>query len=745
MRGWRGRRVLVCAFVVAACVATAAALADGAVKRALGLSVQETVVRGMAPPVKRAGLDSRLGEVGQILAARGQAAALATARARGLDVEQSRVRVVIEARAGKRADAAAGVRAAGGEVEAQYAGLVQALVPLVALERLADHAAVRLVRPPFLSQADGVAGEEVSASYANAFQGYGWTGSGAKVAIVDLGFAGYADRQAGGDLPAALTTIDLCGGGFTSGTSHGTAVAEIVHEMAPAAQLYLICINTEVTLGQAEEYVKANGIKIVNHSVGWFDTSRGDGTGATGTPDAIVADARANGILWANSAGNHAQRHWSGTFTDADADDWHEFSGGDLGNTLFLPAGASTCATLKWDDWPASANDYDLYLARSSDALILAGSANLQTGSQAPTEDFCYQNTTGVSQNFFLAINRYNAGQTPRFDLFSTATPLEYQVAAGSVTEPASSPNAMAVGALCWQSGGLQPYSSIGPTIDNRIKPDISGLDAVSSATYGAAAGCDGGFTGTSAASPHAAGAAALLASENPALTGPQLETVLEARAVDLGPPGRDNLTGVGSLYVSTFTDVPPWLGLANYVEQLFHKGVTTGCTALNPTTGERHYCPDDSVTRRDMAVFIVRAKPLVPLTPATPTFSDVPASTFGFGHVERMYEQAITSGCFFDAGTGERRYCPLDFVTRRDMAVFIVRAANLGPLTPSSPTFSDVPASMFGFGHVERMYERGITTGCSFDAGTGERRYCPLDLVSRRAMAAFLIRAFGP
>ena len=49
--------------------------------------------------------------------------------------------------------------------------------------------------------------------------------------------------------------------------------------MAPAAQLTLICIDDEVELAQAEQYVLANGIKIVNHSVSWFDTSRGDGTG----------------------------------------------------------------------------------------------------------------------------------------------------------------------------------------------------------------------------------------------------------------------------------------------------------------------------------------------------------------------------------------------------------------------------------------------------------------------------------
>src|SRR6185312_12176749 len=100
----------------------------------------------------------------------------------------------------------------------------------------------------------------------------------------------------------------------------------IVHEMAPSARLTLICVQDEVSLGNAEAYVKAHGIKIVSHSVSWFNTSRGDGNGAPGTPDAIVADAAANGILWINSMGNYAQTHWGGAFTD-DGHGFNLFSG----------------------------------------------------------------------------------------------------------------------------------------------------------------------------------------------------------------------------------------------------------------------------------------------------------------------------------------------------------------------------------------------------------------------------------
>src|SRR5204862_217824 len=152
------------------------------------------------------------------------------------------------------------------------------------------------------------------------------------------------------------------------------AVAEIVHEMAPAAELHLICVQTEVDLGLAEAYAKAQGIQIVNHSVAWFNTSRGDGSGGPGTPDAIVADAQANGILWVNAAGNSSQQHWSGTFVDTDGDGLLNFEPTNNGNGVVIGSGGSACAFLKWDDWPISHQDYDLFLVRAADGAVVSQS-----------------------------------------------------------------------------------------------------------------------------------------------------------------------------------------------------------------------------------------------------------------------------------------------------------------------------------------------------------------------------------
>ena len=693
-------------------------------------------LRAPRPAAKSQELASSLAEV--VRAQKSSGSGVARAQELGLAVSAGRVRVVVEAHAA-RAAAEEAVRASGGSVEAVYADLVQALVAPAAIEPLSRSAAVAYVRSPHTPVTQAVEGEEIAGSAADVFQDALWSGTGVKVAIIDAGFQGLAARQANGDVPMGVVTQDMCNGGFGA-EAHGTAVAEIVHEVAPGAQLHLICIDSEVTLGQAKDYVKAQGIPIVNMSLAFFNSGRGDGSGGPATVNGVVADARANGILWINSAGNSQQRHWSGNFSGGGGDpDVHDFAPGDEGNTIGLSSGQETCAFLKWDQWPASDQDFDLYLARSSDSTIVAASENFQTGSEPPTEELCYTNP-GAAQNFFLAIARFSANVAPRFDLLVTFPDLEYRVLEGSIIEPASSPNAMAVGALCWVDGLLRPYSSLGPTIDGRIKPDIAGLDGVSGGTYGLnTTGCSGagvGFTGTSASSPHVAGLAALGKQQNPALTPVQLQTWLETRARDVYSAGDDIFTGAGQAYVHTFTDTPPWTPLQSWVELLFRKGTTTGCTPLDPNGGSRLYCPNEPVTRRDMAVFIIRSLNETPFDNPTPTFSDVPANMFGYGHVERFYQLGVTTGC----AVAPLRYCPLDPVTRRDMAVFIIRAKNETPFDNPTPTFADVPAGMFGYGHVERFYQLGITTGCA----VAPLRYCPLDLVDRKAMAAFLIRAFG-
>src|SRR6266511_3710544 len=229
--------------------------------------------------------------------------------------------VRVELLASRPAGARALVAREGGRVEASYGRLVEALVPVESLNTLARNRTVRFVREPAQPVPEAVRGEGVVSTGAASWHRAGTRGEGVKIAVIDLGFDGYRHSQATGDLPAAV--------------------------------------------GKAADYARSHGIQIISHSVSWLNTRRGDGAGPAASPEGIVAAARSAGILWVNAAGNRAEQHWSGTFADSNGNGWDEFEPGDEGNTISVPAGAYACAALKWDDWPASAEDYDLYLIRS--------------------------------------------------------------------------------------------------------------------------------------------------------------------------------------------------------------------------------------------------------------------------------------------------------------------------------------------------------------------------------------------
>jgi subtilisin family serine protease len=471
-----------------------------------------------------------------------------------------RTRVVIEPRAVDEARAA--VRRAGGRVEAVAAGLVQAAVPNRALAQLAASAAVRRVRPPARPFPLGVPGEGVSTTNASAWHAVGVDGAGVKIAIIDIGFAGLAARQAAGEIPTSAIATPSCSGGI-GGSSHGTAVAEVVADEAPGAQLYLLCIDSEVTLAEAEEYAERVGAKVISMSVAFFNTWRGDGRGPVGTPDAVVAKARAAGILWVNGAGNDALDHWGGTYNDVLGVEVHSFTPwGDVLNSLRVPGGNEMCVFLRWDDWPTSTEDYDLGLYDENARVFVARSSANQRAGAPPIEEACYRAAFGARTIGVMITRATGTKRIPALDLFIEGLPVpmnpEYRSPERSITDPAASPNALGVGAICWQSGALEPYSSQGPTIDGRMKPDMVAPDAVSTATFGLFTACGtSGFSGTSAAAPHVAGAAAIVKQAFPSFTAAQLQRYLLSHAGDLGAASGDNVFGAGRLLLPA-PDLPP-------------------------------------------------------------------------------------------------------------------------------------------------------------------------------------------
>jgi hypothetical protein len=187
------------------------------------------------------------------------------------------------------------------------------------------------------------------------------------------------------------------------------------------------------------------------------------------------------------------------------------------------------------------------------------------------------------------------------------------------------------------------------------------------------------------------------------------------------------------------FADVPIDHQFWAYIEAMYNSGVTTGC-GVSPLI----FCPDNTVTRASMAVFLLRAKygPSYAPPAGTHTFADLPIAgkEWQEAWVNEFYLEGITSGC----GVSPLIYCPENPVTRAAMAVFILRARYGSSYTPpaASHFFADLPVAGKEWMEpwVDELYREGITTGC----GTGPLIYCPENSVKRQAMAAFIVRAFS-
>ena len=242
-------------------------------------------------------LDSRLDRVVHDFRAKGLAVALQSARTSHVDVAASRVEVVVEAKQGEIQAVRAALAARNAPVtRTSHDDLVKVLVPVARASRSSLRLPASRVcgftpTPSRVRDGRRRFSHECAGDAHRGRDGRGREGRCGRRRLWRS-----ALRQADGDLPAALTTQSFCSAGIDGETDHGTAVAEIVHEMAPAAQLYLICIEDEVDLGAAKDYAIANGIQILNFSGSFINSSRGDGSADPSTPNGIVQAARNAGI-----------------------------------------------------------------------------------------------------------------------------------------------------------------------------------------------------------------------------------------------------------------------------------------------------------------------------------------------------------------------------------------------------------------------------------------------------------------
>jgi hypothetical protein len=180
----------------------------------------------------------------------------------------------------------------------------------------------------------------------------------------------------------------------------------------------------------------------------------------------------------------------------------------------------------------------------------------------------------------------------------------------------------------------------------------------------------------------------------------------------------------------SRFIDVPRGAAFYNEIAWLAGAGITKGC---NPPLNDR-FCPNDPVSRGQMAAFLARAFGYGPMN-GSDSFSDDDGSVFE-ADIEKLRAAGVTYGCNPPIND---RYCPEAHVTRGQMAAFLVRALGYQRATDAD-TFSDDDDSVFE-SDIEKLRAAGVTYGCNPPAND---RYCPNAWVTRGQMAALLARAFN-
>jgi hypothetical protein len=180
-----------------------------------------------------------------------------------------------------------------------------------------------------------------------------------------------------------------------------------------------------------------------------------------------------------------------------------------------------------------------------------------------------------------------------------------------------------------------------------------------------------------------------------------------------------------------SFADTPPSNLFYRFIEDIFHNGVTGGCGGLN-------YCPTNQTLRKQMAVFVLKAKEGASYTPppAVGIFTDVPPADPFAPWIEELYNRGVVAGC----GPGPT-YCPDNPVLRQQMAIFLLKTLLGSAYVPPAAVgiFGDVPTSSPFAAWIEDLYNRAITGGCN----PSPLLYCPTNAVTRGQMAPFLAKTF--
>ena len=509
--------------------------------------------------------------------------------------EQQGTRVLVDIRADVTEALLARIRELGGEIvnSVPRYGSIRAVLPLAEVETLAELDAVRRIDPasPAATNAEplgtqvrataGGAAEKVNTSEGDvahdvpaARSEHGVDGTGVGIGVISNGIRTLDERQTTGDLPPVVTVLpDQQGSG-----DEGTAMLEIVHDLAPGAHLYYATgLGGKAQFAANIEALCDAGADVIVDDLFYFtEAAFQDGIVAQGVNNAMAA-----GCFHFSAAGNSGNLNddtagvWEGDFMAAatelpeavDAEGVaHAFADGEITNRVEQ---AGLAYLLTWaDPLGASSNDYDLYALDDTLTRVVARSADIQSGTQDPLE--WIQRLTVGSR---LMVVR-ESGEARFLRLNTLRGRLEYATE-GQTFGHSAAANGVGVAAVDARSAGgeagvfdgsesVETFSSDGPrrifyepdgtpitpedfsASGGRLlaKPDISAADNVSTSTPGFWQ-----FKGTSAAAPHTAAIAALMVEAAGGRNRTDLDTIrsgLVEAALDIEEPGPDRDAGAG-------------------------------------------------------------------------------------------------------------------------------------------------------------------------------------------------------
>lgn len=420
---------------------------------------------------------------------------------------------------------------------------------------------------------------------------YGVDGTGIKIGVLSDGVNSLAARQASGDLPASLTVLS----GQAGSGDEGTAMLEIVHDIAPGAQLYFAtAFSGIVSFANNIRALRTAGCDIIIDDVSYFvETPFQDGQGPSvvspGNAGAVVQAVKdvtvgsQAGALYFSSAANSGNKNdgtsgaWEGDFVDGGAtpsplpagNRVHDFGAG----TTYDQLTVNGRVLLKWSDpLGGSSNDYDLYVLNAAGTSVVTASTNTQDGNDDPVEDvgnrtagqrivivkkaaaaarFLHLNTNrgrlaistpGVIYGHNGSLNSISVAATPAGPAQANASvgPFPNAHSASNTVEQFSSDGPRRI---FYQADGtpITPgdVSSTGGQLLQ--KPDITAADGVTTTTPNFIP-----FFGTSAAAPQAGAMMALLKEASPGSTTTQLFNAMTSTAIDIEAAGADRDSGAG-------------------------------------------------------------------------------------------------------------------------------------------------------------------------------------------------------